>query len=160
MLENPEFWVALGFVILVTAGAKLGARAVGGMLDQRSARIRGQIEEAERLRAEARGLLEAQRRRHAEALKEAEAIVARAHEEARRIAVDAAAALETALQRREQQTLDKIAQAEAAALRAVRYQAVEVAVAAVRRIVASEMQGERGGALIDAAIQELPGKLH
>ena len=69
-------------------------------------------------------------------------------------------ALDAALKRREQQALDKIAQAEAAALRDVRNQAVDIAMTAARQIVAGQVQGQRGAALIEAAIKELPAKLH
>src|SRR5262249_43735888 len=99
-------------------------------------------------------------RKQRDALKEAEAIIRHAKEQAVRVAAESSAALDLALKRREQQTLDKIAQAEAAALRDVRNLAVEIAVSAARRIVNEEVKGERGEALIDAAIKELPGKLH
>jgi len=160
LLGDPEFWVAVGFVVFVVATWKPISRAVLGQLDQRAQRIRAQIEEAERLHAEAQALLDDYRRKHAAALKEGEAIMARAQAEARRIATESSAALEIALKRREQQTLDKIAQAEAAALRAVRNQAVDVAIAAARRIVATELEGDRGAALIESAIKELPAKLN
>jgi len=160
MLSNPTFWVAVGFVIFVAVVWKPLRRAALGQLDAHAARIRQQIDEAERLSAEAHALLEEYKRKHKAALGEAEAIVARARAEATRIASEASVALEAALKRREQQTLDKIAQAEAAALRDVRNQAVDVAIAAARAIVAEEMKGPRGAAALEAAIEELPQKLH
>ena len=160
MLHNPTFWAAVGFVLFIVVAWKPLSRAATGQLDARAARIRAQIEEAERLRAEAQVLLAEYKAKQAQALKEAEAIVARAHDEAKRIAIETAAATDAALKRREQQTLDKIAQAEAAALRDVRNQAVDIAIAAARRIVTEEMKGQRGAALVEAAIKELPGKLH
>jgi F-type H+-transporting ATPase subunit b len=160
MLHNPTFWAAVGFVIFVVVAWKPLSRAATQQLDARAARIRAQIEEAERLRAEARALLAEYKDKHAKALQEAEAILARARDEAKRIAAESATATDAALKRREQQTLDKIAQAEQAALRDVRNQAVDIAIAAARRIVADEMKGECGTALVEAAIKELPGKLH
>lgn len=160
MLSAPEFWVAVGFVIFVAVAGKKIYTALTNALDERSARIRAQIEEAERLRAEAQKLLADYKAKHAQAIQEAAGIVARAQDEAKRIASESAAQTEAAMKRREQQTLDKIAQAEAAALRAVRNQAVDVAVAAARQIVADEMKGPKGGALLEQAIKELPSKLH
>ncbi|MCK6449360.1 MAG: F0F1 ATP synthase subunit B [Alphaproteobacteria bacterium] len=160
MLNNPTFWVAVGFVIFVVLTWKPLKRAALGQLDAHAAKVRAQIEEAERLRNEAHGLLEDYKRKHKAAIGEAEAIVARAHEEAQRIAAEASAALDAALKRREQQTLDKIAQAEAAALRDVRNQAVEIAIAAARTIVAEQMKGPAGAAALESAIRELPQKLH
>lgn len=160
MLHNPTFWAAVGFVLFVIVAWKPLSRAATNAIDLHAARIRAQIEEAERLRAEAQALLAEYKAKQAQALKEAEAIVARAQDEARRIAVEATAATDAALKRREQQTLDKIAQAEAAALRDVRNQAVDIAIAAARRIVTEEMKGQRSAQLVDAAIKELPAKLH
>lgn len=160
LLNNPSFWVAVAFAIFLVVAWKYVWPALAGALDEHSAKIRADLAEAERLRDEAKVLLDQYQRKHRESLAEAEAIVARAREEATRIAADASVALDQALKRREQQTLDKIAQAETAALRDVRNQAVDVAIAAARRIVAEELKGERGGKLVEAAIKELPGKLH
>lgn len=159
-LTNPTFWVAVGFVIFFAGTWKFLWPALTGMLDQRAETIRREIAEAEKLREEAKALLDTYRAKHRESLAEAEAILARAREEADRIAAESSAALDQALKRREQQTLDKIAQAEAAALAEVRNRAVDIAVAAARGIVADALKGPRGEALVDAAIKDLPSKLH
>ena len=160
MLHNPTFWVAVGFAIFIAATWKYLWPALTGMLDARAETIKRDIAEAERLRDEAKALLDTYRKKHQASLAEAEAIVARAREEAVRIAAEASAALEQALKRHERQSLDKIAQAEAAALRDVRNQAVEIAIEAARGIVAETLKGPRGEAMIEAAIKELPAKLH
>ena len=160
MFHNPTFWVSVGFVIFAVLAWKPLSRAILGALDARAVKIKAQIEDAERLRAEAQALLAEYKAKHAQALQEAQAIVATAQDEARRIAAEAAVALDAALKRREQQTLDKIAQAEAAAVRDIRNQAVDIAMAAARQIVAGQVQGPRGAALLEAAIKELPAKLH
>ncbi len=160
MFSNPTFWVGVGFVLFVVLAWKPISKALLGALDDRAAKIKAQIEEAERLRAEAQALLAEYKTKHAQALQEAQGIVAAAEDQAKRIAADAATSLDAALKRREQQALDKIAQAEAAALRDVRNQAVDIAMAAARQIVAGQVQGPRGADLIEAAIKELPAKLH
>jgi len=160
MFSNPTFWVGVGFVLFVVLAWKPISRALLGALDDRAARIKAQIEEAERLRAEAQALVAEYKAKHAQALQEAQAIVATAEDQAKRIAAEASVALDAALKRREQQALDKIAQAEAAALRDVRNQAVDIAMTAARQIVAAQVQGQKGAALIEAAIKELPAKLH
>ncbi|MBL8704447.1 MAG: F0F1 ATP synthase subunit B [Rhodospirillales bacterium] len=160
MFSNPTFWVGVGFVLFVVLAWKPLSKAILGTLDERAAKIKAQIEEAERLRAEAQTILAEYKAKHARALQEAQAIVAAAQDEAKRIAAEASVSLDAALKRREQQALDKIAQAEAAALRDVRNQAVDIAMAAARQIVAGQVQGPRGADLIEAAIKELPAKLH
>ena len=54
MLHEPEFWVAVGFVLVIALLLWKGVPAmVGKMLDQRAAVISAELEEAKRLRAEA-----------------------------------------------------------------------------------------------------------
>jgi F-type H+-transporting ATPase subunit b len=118
------------------------------------------LDEAEKLREDAQSLLaEYQRKQHA-AAEEAEGIVAQAKVESKRIHEQAEADLEQALKRREQQALERIAQAEAEALTAVRNQAVDLALAASRRLLADNLDEARAARLVDEAIKVLPDKLH
>ena len=139
MFQSPEFWVAVGFVILVVAGFKKGRDAICGLLDQRADRIRAQLDEARKLREDAQHLLADYQRRQNSAAEEAKAIVAQAKVEAERIRTQAEADLAQALKRREQQALEKISQAESVALREVREQAVDLAVAATTRLMAAKV---------------------
>ena len=58
MLFEPEFWVAVAFVILMGLFAYLGVhRTVLQTLDHRSERIKSELDEARRLKEEAAKLL-------------------------------------------------------------------------------------------------------
>ena len=160
ILHSPEFWVAVGFVILVVAIAKPVGRAFGSMLDARSGRIKETLDEATRLREEAQHLLAEHQRKQRDAVRETEEMLARAKEEAERLAAEAVDNLEVALKRREEMAHDKIARAEAEALQQVRETAVDVAVAATRQLNADKLDQGRRDALVDEAISELPDKLH
>lgn len=160
MLHDPVFWTAVGFVILVALAGKSIAKSIAGGLDVRAERIKATLDEAANLRTEAQSLLAEYQRRQRDALKESEQIVTHAKTEAKRLAEKAAADLETALKRREQMAMEKIAQAEAEALRQVRETAVDLAVLAARALIAEKMTAERTGKLVDNAIDELADKLH
>ena len=99
-------------------------------------------------------------RAHFAALAEAEAIIAHAGEEAERLAVQEREKLEAALERRQKQAIDRIAQAEAQALDLVRAKTVDVALDATRDYLAKELKDNQSDALTDAAIKDLPGNLH
>ena len=157
---SPEFWVAVGFVILVAAIFKPIARAAGSMLDARAERIKATLDEAARLREEAQHLLAEYQRKQRGAAQEAEDILTRAREEAARQAAEAQANLEATLTRRETLAREKIAQAEAEALRALRHAAADIAIEATRRLIAEHLADDRAGALIDDTIADLPGKLN
>jgi len=160
LLHEPEFWVAIAFAIFVGLAGKKIFDAIARMLDDRAARIRAELGEAERLRAEAEKLLADYQRKQREAMKDSEAIVAAAREEAGRLRRDAAANLEAHAKRRERAAVEQIAQAEAQAVAEVRNQAIELAVGAARLALAEGLDAARAGALIDRSLAELEKRLH
>jgi F-type H+-transporting ATPase subunit b len=160
MFENPEFWVAVAFVLVVILAFKPAARAITGTLDARAAKIRAQIEEARKLREDAQALLADYQKKQRDAMSEAEKIIAQARAEATRLKIDAEKDLENAITRRKQQALDRIAQTEAQAVAAVRNTAVEVAMAAAEKLITSSLDPAKKAALADKAISELPGRLN
>jgi F-type H+-transporting ATPase subunit b len=160
MFSNPEFWVALAFVLVVLLTFKKVAAAVTSGLDARAAKIRTQIEEARKLREDAQALLADYQRKQREAMAEAEKIITSAKAEAARLKVQAEKDLEHALARRKEQALERIAQSEAQALAQVRNTAVDVALAAAQAVLAKNLDGAKRDALTEKAIGDLAGKLH
>jgi F-type H+-transporting ATPase subunit b len=158
-LHDTHFWEAVAFFLAVALVWKKASGAITQALDQRAAKIREELDEARKLREEAQATLANYQRKQRDALKEAEEIVAHAKAEAERLGAQAARDLEAAIQRRQRLAEEKIDQAEQKALAEVRAAAVDVAVAAARRVLAEDM-GARGGALIDQAIESLPQRLH
>lgn len=157
---GAEFWVAVGFLIFVALIGKRAYRLVVVGLDERAQRIRARIEEASRLAEEAQAMLATYERKQRDATNEAEAIVADARREADRLAAEASAELQRSLKRREQMAIERIAQAEAAAIAEVRSRGVDVAMEATRRLLLEKLTPDQSDALIDKAIEELPAKLH
>lgn len=160
MFADPTFWVAVAFIVVVGFLAKPMMRSVSASLDDRADNIRTQIDEARKLREEAQALLAEYQRKQRDALAEAEGIVAQAKQEAVRMKEQAEKDLEHAIERRRNQALDRIAQSEAQALASVRNTAVDVAVAAAEKLIQDQVGGERQAALVDQAIQDLPGRLN
>jgi len=160
LLNSPEIWVAIAFLVFVALTAKPIGRALGKALDGRAARIKAQLDEARALRDEAERLLAEHQRKQIAAVKEAEGILAHAREEAERARREAAANLEAAFGRREKMAIDKIAQAEAQAVADVRNQAIAVAITAAAKLLKENIDSGKGDALIEESIRELDRKLH
>lgn len=161
LLSDTSFWVALALFVFL--GVILYVRAhtaIGSMLDERSAAIQGQIEEAKNLRAEAENLLIEYQRKQRDAEREAADMVAQAKGDAKIMADQAKADLEALMRRRERGAAEKIAQAEANAVKEVKAAAVNVAVEAASAVLADAMKGKAGTALVDDAIKEVESKLH
>ena len=160
ILHNPHTWVYVGLAIFVVlVGPKIW-KALATMLDQRSLKIKADLDEAQKLKDEAQALLAEYQRKQRDAMREAEDIIANAKSLAGRQIKEAAEKLEQNLARREKASLDKIAQAEAQALAEVRREAVDVATAATAKLIQSQLDGAKGSALIDQAIAEVGKKLH
>nr|WP_299437681.1 F0F1 ATP synthase subunit B [uncultured Rhodospira sp.] len=158
--SHAETWVLVAFVIVVGfVIVKFGGTVVRA-LDSRAERIRAKLDEARTLREEAQGMLAEYEQKHKEAMQTADEIVEHARVEADRLRRQAKDDLEESIGRRERQAEERIAQAEAQAVREVRAQMVTVAVAAAERIIAERMDDRHQAALVDAAIDDLPRRLH
>lgn len=161
LLSDTSFWVALALFVFIGIVLYVKAhKAIGQMLDDRSAAIEAQIEEAKTLRAEAENLLIEYQRKQRDAEREAEDMVAQAIEDARLMSEAAKADLEALMRRRERGAAEKIAQAEANAVKEVKAAAVNVAVEAATAVLGDAMKGKAGDALVNDAIADVEKKLH
>ena len=149
MFTNPEFWIAVSFVIALAILVKLAGGTFIGALDAHAARIAAQLDEAGKLREEAEALLAEQQRKQRDALNEAKDIIAHAHSEAERISGEAAADLERSLRLRELHAKESIALSEAKAVTEVRGVVVDIATgrsAVIVHVVIVTSRGrDRGG---------------
>ena len=161
MLATPEFWVLVSFVLFIGLLVYLKVPGkVAVMLDERAARISKELEEARKLREEAQGLLAEYERKRRNAEKEAEAIIVQAREEAEAFAVETRQKLTETVERRGRMAEEKIAQAEAQAIKEVRAAAAELAIAAATRIIVEEVQGAKADQLVEVSIANLKDRLH
>ena len=160
-LANTNFVVLLAFILFVgiLLYAKVPARLTSA-LDARAVQIRADLDEAKALREEAQSILASYERKQKDVQAQADRIVATAREEAMTAAAEAKEELKASITRRLAAAEDRIASAETAALRAVREQAVSVAVAAAGDLLAKQMTAEGAGAMIEASIKEVGERLH
>jgi F-type H+-transporting ATPase subunit b len=160
-LADPEFWVAVAFVAFLGGAAWLGAfKALVKALDERGARIAGELAEAKRLRDEAEALLASYEKRRQEAESEAAAIIAQAKIEADRLAKEAQAKLADFVTRRQKAAEQKIAQAEAEATSEVRGAAAEAAIRASEAILRGRSKGSAALGLLTKSLDEVKSKLN
>ena len=157
---TPEFWVGIAFLIVVVGAFRPVARAITAGLDKRSVQIKNRLDDATKLREDAQAMLAEYQRKQRDSMKEAEDIIAHAKVEAQRLAEQAARDLEASLKRREQQAVERIAQAEAQAMKEVRDRSVDIAIAATRTLLAENLSAQQADSLIVKGIAALDGKLH
>ena len=161
MFEDPETWVAIAFVILMGVFGYLGVhRTALKALDNRAARIKGELDDARRLKDEAAKVLAEYKARHASAEREAQDIIANARAEAERIAAEAKTKMEDFVTRRTKAAESKIAMAEAQALADVRAAAADAAVSAASTILSQSVKGQVADDLLAKGITEVRQKLN
>ena len=161
MFAEPEFWVAVAFVILMAVFAYFGIhRTVLSALDHRSERIKAELDDARRLKEEAAKLLAEYQARRASAEREAEDIISGARADAERIAAEARTKIEDFVARRTKTAESKIALAEAQALADVRAAAADAAVTAASTILSQSVKGSVADDLLAKGIAEVKAKLN
>lgn len=161
MLSQPEFWVAVAFVVLVGIFIYVGVPGVvTKALDHRADRIKAELDDARRLKEEAAALVADYKARYASAEREAQDIVTNAKADAERIAVEAKARMEDFVARRTKAAETKIAQAEAQALADVRAAAADAAVTAASQILTKSVSGSVADDLLAKGIQDVRAKLN
>lgn len=160
LFGSPEFWVGVAFLgfmglLLYYGVPSLVTRA----LDERAEGIKRELDEARRLRDEARDLLADYQRKAAEAEKDAAQIVSQAQSEALALANETHRSLEEMLERRTRLAEEKIQRAEQQALGEVQAAAVDAAVLTARHIIEKNMTTAIGAKMVDQSIKDLGGKL-
>jgi F-type H+-transporting ATPase subunit b len=161
LLQEPETWVAVAFVLFVGVIGYVGAhKKVIEALDRRAERIKAELDEARRLRDEAAALLAEYQRKQGQAEREAAEIIAEARAEAQRVAAEARGKMEEFVARRTRLAETKIGQAEAQALADVKAAAADAAVAAAEKILRDAAKGKVADDLIAQGIADVKAKLN
>jgi F-type H+-transporting ATPase subunit b len=139
---GADSFVALAMIavllIMLWAGAP---RIIAGILDQRIAGIRKQLDEAKSLRAEAEKLRDEYAKKAREVGTEAAALRAQAERQAEEIVEKAKADATALIERHKAIASEKIASAERAAVEELRAKGATAAAAAARELIA-EKHGE------------------
>lgn len=160
-LGNTDFVVLISFLIFVGVIVYFKVPAmITGMLDKRSEEISTEIDVARKLQEDAKKLLADFERQQKDVKDQAARIVAQAKDDAQMAADAAKKDLEASIARRLAAAEDQIASAEASAVKDVRDQAIVVAVAAAREVIAKQMTASDAGKLIDDGIAQVDAKLH
>lgn len=159
LFKDTHFWVLLATVLFAIVAFKKGKAPLLAMLDGRTARIKSDLDEAERLKAEAQELLAECQKKHRDALQTSQKIIDTARETALRLQKEAEDKLAESLKRREAQLIERISRAEENAIEELKQQAADIAARAAETLL-EEAIAKRGPKLVDEAIAEIPSKLN
>ena len=159
--HEAESWVLVAFLLFIGLLVYLKVPAMATkMLDDRGLRIAKELDDARKLRAEAEALLKGYETKRAEAEKLAADIVAQARSDALEYAAESRRKLGEQLARLTSQAEQKIAQAEAAAVKEVRNVVTDIAIAAAQHLTPDAVKGNKAASLIDESIAAVKTRLN
>ena len=155
-IYEPEFWVAVSFFILIGVLVYLGVhKKVASELDARALRISKELEEARRLREEAEKLLNDYRRKLGDVVTEVDNIIALAGKQAETLTAETRQSLKEHVDRRIKLAEEKIARAEMEAVRELRNDVVDAAIAAAQNLIAAKLTPDRAKKLVSESTKAL-----
>ncbi len=157
---DATFWVAVSIVALVVCIFKPVRRMLVLMLDDRSARIQKELDEAVRLKEEAEDLLVSYKRKQKEVMDEAKRILDHAGQEVERLTREAHVTLEAELVRRETLAMQKISSYEHKVVQEIREHAVDSAVRAIHTLASQHMESDVATKLVDDSIKDISRTIH
>lgn len=161
MLQNdPTLWVLFSFIVFMVLAFVLGRRSVLGMMDAKIDKIREQIVNAEKLKADAELLLAQYKGSLANASGEADTIIAKAKAQAADLRRQADQDFEETMARREALLRSRIEQMERTAIDDIRQYAAELAVSASTEIISQKLTSVDAKRLADNSINQISEKLN
>ncbi|ENN93329.1 F0F1 ATP synthase subunit B [Bartonella bovis] len=150
---TDTFWAFIGLVLFLALLAYFKVPTmVAYSLDMRTKRITDELDEALRLREEAQEILAECQRKYVEAEKNAQEIIAAAKREVSVIVVEARAKTEEYVKNRKKMVEQKIAQAEADAIRVVSLSAIDLAISSSRTLINKELDFKKSDTLIEKSL--------
>lgn len=158
---DASFYALVALVLFFVLIAYLKVPGMlGKSLDERAINIQKELDDAKLLREEAQRLLAEYQRKRKDAEADASEIIAIAQREASAFTADAKAKTEEFVTRRTALSEEKIKQAEADAIDAVRAAAVDLAIAASQKILGDNAIGAQQKKLFAASIADVKAKLN
>jgi F-type H+-transporting ATPase subunit b len=155
VIPGLMIWTLVCFLITFLVLKKFAFGPIQRIIDERRRHIRASLEEAERTRTEARGLLEEHRALRAKVRGEAEEILAEARRVADAMAARARSETEDDRRRRLEDTKSQIAAETERALEQIRAEVAELALVAAEKVTRRSLDHGDQRRLIDDAVREL-----
>ncbi len=158
---DESFFVAVSFFTVIGAFIylKLPSKLMQA-LDEKSAEIAKELDDAKALRAEAEKVLADYEEQRKQAEAQAEKIIAEAKNMAEKTAAESRIAMQAAMERRSKQAEEKIARAQESLEKEVRAAISALAVDAAAHLAATGLSDDTAQKLVDDNIAELADRLN
>jgi len=142
-------WGTLAFIVLLVAMYKFAFPAVTKMMNDRTERIRNNLDDAERVRGEAQSILEEYQRQLADAKSEANRIIEEARQTAESLRRDLMTRAEAEVAELRVRASEEVAAAQERALNDLRARVAELAISAAEKVVEKSLDRQTNIALVE-----------
>jgi len=148
-------WGTLAFIVLLVAMYKFAFPAVTKMMNDRTERIRNNLDDAERVRGEAQSILDEYQRQLADAKSEANRIIEEARQTAESLRRDLMTRAEAEVAELRVRASEEVAAAQERALNDLRARVAELAISAAEKVVEKSLDRQTNIALVENFIQSV-----
>lgn len=159
-LLDTNIWYIVSFLAFAGVLLKYGMPALIGALDARIEAVREELKTAENLRVEAQEMLAQYQRKHKDAVKDAEEIIAVAKKQAKDIQKKAEKDLDKTIARREKQLEERLERLKQNAKDEILEHASNLAIAATTEIIADKLDKKANEKLVNEAIKGVSRNIH
>ena len=153
--KNELVWGIISFVVLFGLLSKFAYPAIKKGMEDRSNKIRESIDDAERAKHEAEGILTEYQRQLADARTEANRIIEEARQTADQLRRDLVTRAEQEAQELRQRTQEDIAAAQSRAMADLKSQVRDLTIELTEKVVGRQLDAETQRQLVDSYIAEL-----
>jgi F-type H+-transporting ATPase subunit b len=157
---DATFFVAVSFLLFVALVVWIGLPgSILNALDERSANIQKELDEARILHEEAQSLLAKEKRKLEKCDEEIKEILKKASDQADLLAENSKKTLEEEIQRKQKQADLKISQARDEAIREVKSKATDLSVIIAKEYLKENIDDKISSELVDKSIEDLKRNL-
>ena len=160
ILLSTTTWLFISFFSFSYLVWRMGREAIANMLDSRIEKIKHDLQTSENLRIEAQELLAQYERKHSNALKESEEIIAQAEKRASEMREQAEQELDDLIKRRETQLSQRLSRMEQKTIDEITAYASDLTIEATKKIIAETLDKKAQNKLVGDAVNELSSHIH
>ena len=155
MIIDATFWVAISFVIFISALIYLKIPGkVKNLLNDNINKIKNQIDEAEKLKEEANNKLSEQENRLAKAKKEIANMIKQANEESEKNIIKANDNFHKVMEIRKKNTEEKIRQMKAQAIKEIKNNSLDIALESVEKLMLNSLDKNKLDNIFNQSVEE------
>ena len=160
MTLDATFWVAISFFLFIGLLVYFKIpQKVNEMLNQLISNIKNEIDESEKLRNEAKVLLDNSQTKLDDAGKEAEKIIDQAKKDSEKLVVEINEKFHKSAEIKKKLAEIKIAQMKEAAIKEIKDTSIKIAVDSVKKIIATSVDKNKLDAIFEKDLEEAKSEL-